>query len=219
MRAIQLTASVAVLAGLALHFASAAPGPGTDDAAAEPLATTEQTQPGADAPPDALVPALDLQPEQPADAWEGPACVGCGDEGYGSGHHVLPVPGDAALRTLVAAYADQPLDHTSLTAEGSPLEELLFHGPHTRRYLARAGSGPLDAEHLALLEDELARIHAVVAVRVVDAEGVERLRLDPTHVPLREKRHIEFDQITDLQPLALSGTIVRVGLDHCWARY
>jgi hypothetical protein len=99
------------------------------------------------------------------------------------------------------------------------LETLLFHNEQARDYLATLGAPALDREHREFLERELDRDHAVVALRVIDGEGVERLTFKPTRVPLRKREHLRSTGTVNLQPAQASGTVVRVGLDRLWVRY
>ena len=69
------------------------------------------------------------------------------------------------------------------------------------------------------LRRELARDHAVIAMRVIDEHGVVRARLHETRVKVGKKRHIHFSEYTRMQPFETSGTVVRVGLGHIWSRF
>ncbi|RMG08010.1 MAG: hypothetical protein D6731_22605 [Planctomycetota bacterium] len=127
-----------------------------------------------------------------------------------------PAPlGAERVRALLAAFArEEP------RGAGPAGEALLFHHAAVRAFLAQGGAGPLDAERAAFLRRELARDHAWIEVRVVDAEGTERLRMRPRRVPLDEKQHLHAgpDERVRLPSLEVSGTVRRVGLDHLWTR-
>ena len=118
------------------------------------------------------------------------------------------------FRQLLEEYGFQPR-----SAESPALEELLFHGPRTRALLDAHGSWPLGRAHLELLESELERTHAWLEVRLLDADGVERMRLDPAPFELGVRRHVHADQLARLQPVEVSGTVRRVGLHHLWTRF
>jgi hypothetical protein len=117
------------------------------------------------------------------------------------------------FRALLAAWALVPLDE-----EDEALETLLFHGSHTVRLLEELGAPTLDDAHRAHLERELARDRAWLEVRMVNDEGVERLHLEPTLVPLGEKQHLFPENTLDLTPPEVSGTVHRVGVRHLWTR-
>ena len=68
------------------------------------------------------------------------------------------------------------------------MDELLFHGEQTRRLLRAHGRGDLDEATVRTLERELSRTHALVEVRVIDTEGVVRVRLPRTRVAEAEAR-------------------------------
>jgi hypothetical protein len=159
-----------------------------------------------EATPSPVPPAAEVAPEQATDP---AACVaGCG----AAKDHPAPLS-EATFHRLMKRFANEPV------AEGSPaLEALLFHHQDARGLLARRGPGPLDPGRYEALERELAREHAWIDVRVVDADGVERVRLGPHRVPLGIKQHIHPARITRLQPLEISGTVRRVGLYHLWSR-
>ena len=55
------------------------------------------------------------------------------------------------------------------------------------------------------------------AFTLVDAEGVERLRMD-RRVPIGEKQHLHPGDAVGFHPPAISFTIHRVGLHHLWSR-
>ena len=76
----------------------------------------------------------------------------------------------------------------------------------------------LDPLRHMLLEEELSRRTARLEVRFVNDADVERLRLEPTLVPLGVKQHLHPQHTLDLQPPEISGTVRRVGLRHLWTR-
>jgi hypothetical protein len=117
-----------------------------------------------------------------------------------------------AFRSLLAQFATEPVDETSLA-----LETLLFYGRQTRDLLASHGSAPLDPLREAVLQRELQYTHATVEIRVVDEKGTVRSWLPPTRVPL-DRRHVFAMEVRGVQPLVTSGTVKRVGLYHLWTR-
>ncbi len=157
--------------------------------------------PDAPSPPPTSRPALDAPDPQ--------GCVaGCGAADDRSPHLEA-----RAYDELLARFAKES------PAAGSPaLETLLFHHHDARRLLAERGPGPLDPERAAFLKRELAREEAWIDVRVVDAEGVERVRLGRRAVPLDIKQHLHPERRERLQQLEISGTVRRVGLYHLWSR-
>ena len=106
-----------------------------------------------------------------------------------------------------------------LDSENQDLETLLFHHERARKLFEQPwAKGLLPPKRQAWLKQELAQTHAWLDVRVVDAAGVERLRLRPTRVPLGEKQHLWPEQRVALQSVEVSGTVKRVGLNHLWTR-
>ncbi len=119
---------------------------------------------------------------------------------------------DPQFEQLLADYA---VEHTA--EPGRALETLLYYGPQTAARLAHFGVGPLDSQHAALLQDELAYEHVDLSLRVVDEAGAVRASLPPTAVPL-DRRHEFRLEPHNLQPLIASGTVKRVGHKHLWTR-
>lgn len=113
---------------------------------------------------------------------------------------------------LMGQFARQPIAHTS-----PAFEELLYFGRQTRKRIEDAGFAPLDADRAAALWRELGRTKARVSVRLVDEADRVRAWLEPTLVPL-DRRHVFELHTNQLQPLIVSGTVKRVGLDHLWTR-
>ena len=54
-------------------------------------------------------------------------------------------------------------------------------------------------------------------VRVVDEHREIRCWLLPTSVPF-DRRHVFELETANVQPLVVSGTVKRVGLNHLWTR-
>lgn len=164
------------------------------------------------------------QPEQPYDnsgnGHSGNGHAGSGHSGSGdvcaTGCAAEPQGGDGLgitqLEGWLRRYAAAPVEHP-----GVALETLLFYASEVRELAALQGLGELDEEHKRFLLREISRSEAILEVRFVDALGRERLRLDPTEVPLGVKQHL-FPRTEDLQVPEVSGTIKRVGLGHLWAR-
>ena len=125
--------------------------------------------------------------------------------------HDLPTLEASEFRDLLAAYAAGPLDETN-----AALETLLFHGDATVALLETRPPA-LPEEHARFLARELARRHARIELRVIDVDGRELVRLDPTTVTLGVKAHVHPTR-SSLPPLEFSGTVKRVGLYHLWTR-
>ena len=83
--------------------------------------------------------------------------------------------------------------------------------------LASEAPGRLDPVRAAILKHELARDHAEIEIRVVDALDRVRASLPPTSVPLDRRHEFELDT-HQLQPMIASGTVKRVGRDFLWTR-
>jgi hypothetical protein len=110
-------------------------------------------------------------------------------------------------------YALQPASEVS-----DELEKLLFYGIDTKKYLKDVGHGALPPAHLAYLESELTRDHAIVELRMVDDNEVVRVTYGPTSVPLGAKQHLA-PAGKDLQAMEFNGTVMRTGVNYLWARY
>jgi hypothetical protein len=153
-------------------------------------------------------PAAPAAPTAPPAPDDDAICISCG----GDGKYVPPL-GEAGFLEQVTRYADEPM------AAGSPgLETLLFHHRETARTLAQHPLLALDPVRRAFLQREAARDEVTVALRVIDAEGRERLSTGRRVVPLSRKVHLAA-RGPDMQAGEFNGTVVRVGLNHLWARY
>ena len=115
-------------------------------------------------------------------------------------------------RQLLRQFLREPISEDS-----QALESLLFFGWQTREMIKKYGTGPLDPRRAAVLQDELARTHANISIRVVDENGIVRSSLPQTSVPL-DRRHVFSMTVNKVQPLVTSGTVKRVGLHHLWTR-
>lgn len=144
----------------------------------------------------------------PAAAQAEPCKTGCS-----IASHDIPSLDDPTIATLVG---DLDLESTP-GADSAALESLLFHAESVRRYVDARGPEAL-GRHRALIERELTVTHAVLQLRVVDEAGVTRARFAPTRVPLGHKTHHPASASDKLPGLILSGTVVRVGLEHVWSR-
>jgi hypothetical protein len=96
-------------------------------------------------------------------------------------------------------------------------EALLYYGKQTRELLTYDNLSLIDESHRQRLVQELARTHARISVRIIDADERRRVWLPPTRVPL-DRRHVFTMETADLQPLVTSGTVKRVGQDYLWVR-
>lgn len=116
------------------------------------------------------------------------------------------------FNSLLLEYGDEPI------ADAGPAQDaLLYYGRQAARLLVTEGAGPLDPVHTAALKHELARDHAEIEIRVVDAVDQVRASLPPTNVPLDRRHEFELDT-HQLQPMIASGTVKRVGRDYLWTR-
>ncbi len=111
----------------------------------------------------------------------------------------------------------QQLQQESPTAESLAFETLLFYGRQTADLIAQFGTGDLNPAVAKSLLTELRRTHVRIEIRVVDERGEVRSWLPATRLPL-DRRHVFRMQAERLQPLVMSGTVKRVGLDHLWTR-
>lgn len=113
---------------------------------------------------------------------------------------------------LLLEYADEPI------ADAGPAQDaLLYYGRQAAQLLASEESGWLDPLRAAVLKHELARDHAEIEIRVVDALERVRASLPATSVPLDRRHEFELDT-QQLQPMIASGTVKRVGRDFLWTR-
>lgn len=135
----------------------------------------------------------------------GPGCASAND-----------APGQLStdeIERLLLRFAAEPM------APGSEaLEGLLFAHHQVEPLLKARKTLPLDAKREAFIRRELAKSHAWLDMRIVDAQGVERVRLGAIRVELGVKQHVAPSRLVRLQPLEVSGTVRRVGLDHLWTR-
>jgi hypothetical protein len=177
--------------------------------------------------------ALDADPERMDDTDQDPAAyveivvpqppggVSTGPEpepgdcttGCSLAHHPIPPFGRGDFAKARYQYAAE-----APTAAGESLEQLLFYPTETRFYLDEMGPGPLSPEHVAYLEQQLTRDHAVVSIRLVDDAGQVRVAYGPERVPIGIKQHLS-PVLQDLQPLEFNGTVLRTGVEHLWSRY
>ncbi|MEO8498494.1 MAG: hypothetical protein ABI614_25805 [Planctomycetota bacterium] len=113
---------------------------------------------------------------------------------------------------LLLEYADEPLGDA-----GPAQDALLYFGRQAAQLLATERPGRLDPVRAAVLKHELARDHAQIEIRVVDALDRVRASLPGTDVPLDRRHEFELDTY-ELQPMIASGTVKRVGRDFLWTR-
>jgi len=118
----------------------------------------------------------------------------------------------AKIASCLGQIANQPLGEASLE-----LETLLFHAGQVVPYLQDKGMAPLNSEQARFLKRELARTHAHIRLRIVDAEGNERMTFDRL-VPIGVKQHLHAKEAQGFAPPEISFTIHRVGLHHLWSR-
>jgi len=157
-----------------------------------------------------LAPFVEIvAPEPPKNAKASGCAAGCSLKDH-------PVE-KLTLKKFNQALVDYAASAPDAQSEG--LERLLFHGEHTRELLQQYGAGPLPPAHRAFLSRELARTHAVVALRIVDDQGIVRASYGPQRVPIGHKEHLHADKLERIQPMEFNGTVMRVGLYHLWSRY
>jgi hypothetical protein len=130
----------------------------------------------------------------------------------------------------IAKHGDGPLESEELQewlqayqesdalAPTVALETLLYHGEQVRRFMASNNSKVLDAAHRSKLNEELSKVYAVVEARLVNDEGEVVSHLQPTEVRLGEKAHLYIPGQNGRPPFEISGTVMRVGVAHLWAR-
>ena len=120
---------------------------------------------------------------------------------------------DATIMALVddLSNEDQP------GPDSPALEALLFHADSVRIFLDQHGPRALGRHHTLLMR-QLAVTHAVIEIKVVDETGRIRAQFAPTRVPLGRKTHHLATKSHELHGLEVSGTVVRVGLEHVWSR-
>ena len=132
--------------------------------------------------------------------------------GCAASSHATPELNRNEFQRLLTRYEQGPLDETN-----EALEALLFYGRQSTALLRKLSpSGPM-RKHDEFLRRELKKTHALLSFRIVDEQGIVRVEMKRTRVPL-DRRHV-FDMKTQgLQPLVTSGTVKRVGLHHLWTR-
>lgn len=139
-----------------------------------------------------------------------------GEQVCASGCAVSRHPTKELTKTVFRQLLQQFM-HEPISEDSQALETLLFYGRQTREMVKEYGIGPLDPLRAAVLQEELTRTHAKIAIRVVDENGVVRSSLPLTSVPL-DRRHVFSMDVNKVQPLVTSGTVKRVGLHHLWTR-
>lgn len=132
--------------------------------------------------------------------------------GCAASNHPTPELTQGRFQPLMANYQRGPLDETN-----EALEALLYYGRQSQSLLGSAPSTVLDAKHEQFLRRELRRTHALVSLRIVDEQGVVRVEMQRTRIPL-DRRHVFDMDSHNLPPLVTSGTVKRVGLYHLWTR-
>jgi len=137
-----------------------------------------------------------------------PSCASCGDA-----RHPTPPLLKADYDRLLAQYALEPIQ------ESAALDALCYYGIQTRDMLAQFGTGTLDKEREEFLRREVRRTHAFLSVRVIDEHGVVRVSMMRKRVQFDRRSHHEVDEVVDVVPPEISGTVKRVGLYHIWARF
>lgn len=104
----------------------------------------------------------------------------------------------------------------SAGTESLALDTLLFHREAAAERLDHA---LLSKDHHVFLEREFSVVNALVSIRLVDEEGVVRAVVENARMPLGERRHLPILHRARLQPVELSGTVVRTGLHYLWSRF
>jgi hypothetical protein len=127
--------------------------------------------------------------------------------------HTIPPFTPYDFEKTLAAYAALPATEVS-----EELEKLLFYGARTKQLIEEVGIADLPAEHLAYLQKELTRDHAIVSLRMVDEDDVVRVVYGPTSVPIGAKQHLA-PVGEDLQAMEFNGTVMRTGVNYLWSRY
>ena len=116
------------------------------------------------------------------------------------------------FKRLLTEYTYEPINQTN-----NALEELLYYGSQSRKWIESIGVGDLDRKRATFLWKELKLDHVQVSIRVTDQAGIVRSWIKPTRVPL-DRRHIFSMETKQVQSLVTSGTVKRVGLNHAWVR-
>ena len=123
-----------------------------------------------------------------------------------------PALSAAEISACLKKIAGQKLGEPSLE-----LETLLFHAQNVISYVNDHGQGALSSDQSRFLKSELARTHARIQLRVVDADGKQRMNFDRM-VPIGEKQHLHAKAADGFAPPELGFTVQRVGLNHLWTR-
>ena len=137
-----------------------------------------------------------------------PCKTGCAVAKHGDG----PLEKQEMLEWM-QAYQDSDVQSASIA-----LETLLYHGRQVREFLEQDKQTPLDQPHRENLEAELSKQTAIVEARLVNDSGLVVAELAPTEVKIGEKAHLYVPGQGDRLPFEISGTVMRVGVKHLWAR-
>lgn len=137
-----------------------------------------------------------------------PSCASCGDA-----RHPTPPLALEEYDRLLVQYSREPIDASDA------LDALCFYGVQARAMIETHGTGGLDPERAAFLRRETSRTHAYLSVRVIDEHGVLRVSMMRKKVAFDQRSHHAVDEVVDVEPPEISGTVKRVGLYHIWARF
>ena len=89
--------------------------------------------------------------------------------------------------------------------------------PHTNSEKDRKKDFSSMRIFIKFLKQELARCHAQIQLRIIDAQGKQRMTFD-RRVPIGIKQHLHPKAADGFTPPEISFTIQRVGLEHLWTR-
>ena len=116
-------------------------------------------------------------------------------------------------RKLLIAYTKEKLP------DGGPaLDSLCYYGTQVSKLLKKDNSKILDQEHLDFLTRELRKTMCYIEFRVITEDGIVRVWMPPTKVPLDVRYVFDMETKEIEQPITTSGTVKRTGLHHIWQR-
>lgn len=120
---------------------------------------------------------------------------------------------DKKIKELLVQLALEPYNE-----ESEALDILLFHHKATNAYIQKNGSHLESSPWQGLFEDEVAKTHIKISVRVTDDNGISRITVNEK-VAIGGKYHLHHHDIIEGEDLVVSGRSKRVGLNHIWVRF
>ncbi len=121
--------------------------------------------------------------------------------------------GEDGILALLGTLADLPPGTSCLA-----FDTLLFHGDEVASRIARSGAAEAGEAWAEILRRETSRRTVRVSVRVEGEDGACLVSMDEP-ATLGIKYHVHPAGALPFPTHDINGTVERVGLDRCWARF